>query len=417
MGPAVVRVRGSARRSAPVGGRGRRAVPVRNPPCVRRGRRAVARGPWGAGVRVSVGQALFVSRGLVVVIVKRSVSLQTVPGRRAAPAPAVRRARGAVSGRGASVMRRAVTGGRPVVVGPLVVRRREVSGRGGAQPPRGGRAVGFPHRGGVGDVGAGHGGRLGQLAAASARGAGPGRGRDGAAAHRTTALSVAPAVGAFARRSGPVALVRRPVVVVVPVFVEGAVVMVVVVAAVFGAAPVSLAVFGGQVSGLRGGAQVCAQAGVDVGVAGQRSLAGPVAAVAVPSSSVMVLLGHLPLQRVILQPDVSARAAVHQAGGGASQRAGVRHRTVVISSGPVSPPLWVVARVLQLVGVGSLWTPVSCFLEHFLGFGRHPGGTLRHPALLRYDVEVVGLQVGAPVGASVGPRALGGVGRLHSLEH
>lgn len=281
----------------------------------------MARGPWGAGVRVSVGQALFVGRGLVVVLIKRRVSLQTVPRRRPAPAPAVGGARGAVPGRGASVMGRGVSGGRSVMVGPVVIRGREVSRGRGAQASGGrGAVAGFPHRGGVGDMGAGHGGSLGQLTAASARGTGPRRGWDGASAHGTTALSVAPAVGALARGPGPVAVVRVPVVVMVTVLVEGAVVVVMVVAAVFGAAPVPLAVFGGQVSGLSSGAQVCAQAGVDVRVASERPLAGPVAAVAVASasSSAVVLLGHLPLQGVILQPDVPPGAAVHQAGGGVS---------------------------------------------------------------------------------------------------
>lgn len=174
---------GVGRSTAAVGGGGGGAVPVRNPPGVGRRGRAVARGPWGARVGVPVRQALFVSRGLVVVVVEGRVSLQAVAGGRAAPARAVGRARRA------SVMGRGVAGGGPVVVRPLVVRRGVVARRGRAQMAgRRGAVARLPHGGGVGDVGAGHGRGLGQLAATSAGGAGPGGGGDGAPAHRTTAL-------------------------------------------------------------------------------------------------------------------------------------------------------------------------------------------------------------------------------------
>lgn len=194
--PAVVRVRGHSRRSTSVrGGRGG-AVSVGDPSRVRvwgRWRGSVAGGPWGARVRVPLGQALFIGGGLVVALIERPVAFEAVGRRRPAPASAMGRAWGPVHGRGASVVGRVVgrcmTRRGPVVEAPVVVRRREVSRRRRAQAPWSRRPVaGFTYGRGVGDMRTGHGGRLGQLSTTSARSAGPGGRRDGAAAHRTTAL-------------------------------------------------------------------------------------------------------------------------------------------------------------------------------------------------------------------------------------
>lgn len=77
---------------------------------------------------------------------------------------------------------------------------------------------------------------------------------------------MAPPIGPLAGRTGPVALVRGPVGVVlavrhIAVLVHGAVVVVVVVmvAAVLGPASIPLPFFGGKVARLSGGAKVCAQ--------------------------------------------------------------------------------------------------------------------------------------------------------------
>lgn len=63
---------------------------------------------------------------------------------------------------------------------------------------------------------------------------------------------------------------------------------------------------------------------VCVGVSGQGALRSAVTSVPVPaSSSVSPLLGHHPLQGVVVQPHAPARAAVDQAGGGATHGTGV----------------------------------------------------------------------------------------------
>ncbi|TNN30262.1 hypothetical protein EYF80_059586 [Liparis tanakae] len=338
-------------------------------------------------VRVAVGEALLVGGGLVVplvlvvALVEGPVPLRAVPGRGSAPAAPVGRpgramggrarglvpgrARRAVPGRGAPGVGRGLARRGPLVVTPVVVRRGEVAGRGRAQPagPRGAVAR-LADGGGVGDVGAGHGGGLGQLAAASPRGAGP-------RAH----LSVSPSVGPLAGRAGPVAVLGGPVGVLVPVgpvalLVHGAVVVVVVVVvvpAVLGPAAVPLAFLRREVARLRRGAEVCTQTWgevsvytrthegqsdqgtgpqidfyttrgggwraarrserltrVGVGVSGEGALRRPVTAVPVPApAAVPPLLGHHPLQGVVVQPHAAARAPVHQAGGGATHGAGV----------------------------------------------------------------------------------------------
>lgn len=63
---------------------------------------------------------------------------------------------------------------------------------------------------------------------------------------------------------------------------------------------------------------------VGISISGQGALWRTVAPVPVPaSSSVPPLLGHHPLQRIVVQPHAPARAPVDQAGGGATHRAGV----------------------------------------------------------------------------------------------
>lgn len=91
-----------------------------------------------------------------------------------------------------SVLKRGnVTRWRAVIPPSVVLWGGEVSGGGGAESSRGTCSVGglgVSYGWGVGDVGAWHSGGLGQLAAPAAGGGGTGRGGDGAAAHRATAL-------------------------------------------------------------------------------------------------------------------------------------------------------------------------------------------------------------------------------------